>query len=97
MRPTTWIVRAIAGALAWGGWCLFVGAVAVVLSGVVLVPDVLASAVGLAASVGAVFSVAAFGREPARAGYALMALGVCVVAFVLVVGLAMAGRWGSPA
>jgi hypothetical protein len=94
---TSWPRRAIVGAAAWAGWCLFVALDLILTSRVYPVPSALLGPLAIFAGVGAGFSVLAFGGRRARPGIALAVLALAMTTLVVVFGFWMAGRWGSPA
>jgi hypothetical protein len=88
--------RAISGAGAWVGWCLFVTIVLAVASGVELEPGALGTDLVVFAVAGAAFSLLAFDGCDRRVG-PLLTVGALAVAVLVILGsLWMAGRWGGP-
>jgi tryptophan-rich sensory protein len=98
--PASWPRRAVAGAVAWAAWFLFVAIIAVVFSRVAFMPRAVVGLVGpfvVAAGLGAAFSVIAFRGRDVRPGIALTVLAFVVVAIAVIGAVWMAGRWSSPA
>jgi hypothetical protein len=89
--------RAVVGALSFGSWCLFGATALAVFSRVVLVPEWLVGAIVVFAVSGGAFSLFAFDQREIRPGIALKLLAMLVVAFVILGGVWMAGRWGGTA
>lgn len=96
-RQTTARARAVAGAVAWSGWGLFVAITLANMSGLVLVPAPVAGDLVVVGISGAAFSLLAFdGHETPRAGIGLILLALLDAACIVLASAWMAGRWGGP-
>ena len=96
-EATSRTARAVLGAASWAAWCLFGAITLAVASRLVLVPEVLAGALGVFAASGTGFSLLGFDGCQSRAGRALTLSALAVTAVVVLGSIWMAGRWSGTA